>query len=1035
MSDMSAVRRAALAVFAGTAAFLAGLMLLRGQREPLWVFSGAVVVLAAALFSAAGFYRGAKSTGRLRHGWWLLAASGACFSIGQTMWTILQLTGDGTVGFPSYPEIFFLAELPLAGAGVLRFAGQSSAVTSRVRMVVDSLLVAATLLFVTWTLVIGPIYRAGATASVTSQVVGLAYPALHVAIVVLVVFVVARNGGRVGPDLALIGAGLVLLAAGYGGFAWLAATRGYHTGSLIDAAWMLAFGLMTLGALAPSRPSAGASSRAGGLVRIAGPYLLALLAMSVALVDVLRVGRLGRVQLWTGAAAIVLLAVRHLMSMLENAALNRQLEARVLERTHDLAVSEERYRFLVDSVHDVIFQADVEDRATFLNRAWEDVTGYPVPESLGRPLLDFIHPDARLQYARDVARAVADEHGQLPPLTVRLLARDGRVRVLETTATLILGDDGIPRGVTGLQRDVTDRIEAEQALRDSEERWRLLLESSGDGIYGLDLDGRCTFVNAAAVAMLGTTVEAMLGRHVHSLVHHTRPDGTPFPVEECEIRRSFTDGIPGRVDKDILWRPDGTSFPVDYSAQPIVQDGAVTGAVVTFVDITARLAAQREIEHRAVHDALTGLPNRTLVLDRLAQAARATQRSTRLAALLIMDLDRFKDINDTFGHPVGDRVLEQVALRMTGPGLLRAEDTVGRLGGDEFAVVLPSISSPDEAMAVAEKIAAAISRPIRVDGNAFKVASSIGIVIAPLHGTDPTVLVQRADVAMYIAKASGGTAAHYTSEDDAARVARLQLVDEVRAAIGDNDLYVHYQPIVDLRTGRVTQLEALCRWHSDTLGAVPPDVFVPLCEQAGLIMPMTVLVVGQVLRQSRLWRSEGIDVPIAVNISAQTLHDPQLMSLIESWYAGPEQPGPLEIEITESAVMTDPASAIRVLERLVARGVRVAIDDFGTGYSSLAQLKRLPVHSVKIDRTFVQEMGSDRRDASIVRSVIQLGHTLDLKVCAEGVESLDSARQLQRLGCDYAQGWHFGRPAPAADITRLLVDAVDDPAATHLPQA
>ncbi|MEO6712568.1 MAG: bifunctional diguanylate cyclase/phosphodiesterase [Mycobacteriales bacterium] len=390
----------------------------------------------------------------------------------------------------------------------------------------------------------------------------------------------------------------------------------------------------------------------------------------------------------------------------------------------------------------------------------------------------------------------------------------------------------------------------------------------------------------------------------------------------------------------------------------------------------------------------------------------------------VVTCDQFRlFINDTFGHPVGDHVLQEVARRMSGRELLRASDSVGRLGGDEFAVVLSGLSSPDEATTVAEKIVDAVSTPINVDGHEFQIGCSIGIAVAPVHGTEPTQLLQRADVAMYVAKAGEASVAVYTPAADVARIARLALIGELRQAIVGEQLVLHYQPIIDLRTGELARVEALVRWNHPTRGLVMPDDFIPTAEQAGIIMPLTTWALRDALRQSRLWHSEGINIPVAVNISAQTLHDPRLVATVEEWYAGPTTPGPLELEITESAVLSDPDAAVVVLARLVAKGVRIAIDDFGTGYSSLAQLKRLPVHSVKVDKSFVAEMHTDRRDASIVQTVIHLSHTLGLDVVAEGVETEKAADHLTRLGCDYGQGWHFGVALPAVDMTAVLLNS------------
>ncbi len=875
-----------------------GLWVLRDDRTALSALSNAWLTASALVFVAAAARRARRSVGRQRRGWWLFCAAGAAFAVGQSAWAVLQVQLGSEVPFPHVPELFFFAELPLAAGGVLCFARCRWGGVSRLRTVVDGLLVATALLLISWSTALGAWYEVHAIAGILALVVGVAFPVAHVVVVTLVVIVVAGNGAKANIDLALVGLGLVISALAYGEFGALTATGRYYTGHPVDVAWVLGFGLMTLGALAgPGQPDAlrvaFRSAVSGTLAGIA-PVLLTGAALLEQSVRLLRGAEPRAIVLWTGAVLVALLLLRQVLSQRENVALAHELKRKVSDRTSELV--------------------------------------------------------------------------------------------------------------------------------GSEQRWRLLLESSGEGIYGMDPSGTCTFVNEAACTMLGLQADDLLGRSVHEVIHHSRSDGSPHLAADCTVLRSLTHGENRRVEGEILWRPDGSSFPVELSARPTVQGGDLTGAVVTFNDISTRLAVQQEVEHRALHDALTGLPNRTLVLDRLEHGVLRAMRSGSCASLMIMDLDGFKDINDKHGHPAGDMVLQAVARRLTRVGLLRAQDTVSRLGGDEFAFVLPDLARAADALEVAERVSAAVNEPIHVGAEVFQISSSIGVAVCPDDGSDPTTLVQRADVAMYVAKAGGGGWSRYTAAEDAARLARKQLVEELRSSIAAGGLHLHYQPVVDLRGSEIMHVEALCRWQSPSSGTVPPEVFIPLAESSNLILALTQEVLRQALEQSRRWRRDGLTVPVAVNVSAQTLGDPRLMETLEEWHVGHEPAGPLEIEVTESAVMSDSAAALVVLERLVAQGVRIAIDDFGTGYSSLAQLKRLPVHSVKVDRSFVQDLTKDDRDASIVLSIIQLGHTLGLTVVAEGVETGAAAARLLRLGCDLAQGWHYGRPAPPEEVTELLVE-------------
>jgi len=446
--------------------------------------------------------------------------------------------------------------------------------------------------------------------------------------------------------------------------------------------------------------------------------------------------------------------------------------------------------------------------------------------------------------------------------------------------------------------------------------------------------------------------------------------------------------------------------------------------------VTERTA---ELEHQALHDGLTDLPNRTLLHDRLQRAILAGHRDGLPAALLLLDLDHFKDINDTFGHQCGDILLQQVSRRLR--GALRESDTLARLGGDEFAVLLPATDAQG-AVLVAEKLLALLERSIEIRAQSVAVEASIGITSYPEHGEEADTLLQRADVAMYIAKRSHSGFAVYAFEQDHHSPDRLALIGDLRAAIERDELLLHYQPKVALASGAVVGVEALVRWQHPRQGLVLPDRFIPLAEQGGLINPLTRWVLAAALQQCRAWQDAGMDIPVAVNLSMRNLQNPRLAEtaaeLLTEWNVVPTS---LRVEITESGLMSEPARARATLTRLRALGVGSAIDDFGTGYSSLSYLKRLPVDELKIDRTFVRQMAHDTHDAAIVRSTIRLGHDLGLTVVAEGVEDARTWELLAGLGCDIAQGYYLTRPLPAAEFTHWLAGRPPvgrDPAARRL---
>jgi diguanylate cyclase (GGDEF)-like protein len=445
--------------------------------------------------------------------------------------------------------------------------------------------------------------------------------------------------------------------------------------------------------------------------------------------------------------------------------------------------------------------------------------------------------------------------------------------------------------------------------------------------------------------------------------------------------------------------------------------GVFWAIVVGYQRRTERQAAENR--QQALHDALTGLPNRTLLRDRITQVIHQADRELSPAALLLIDLDRFKEVNDTLGHHHGDQLLIQVGERLR--GALREVDTVARLGGDEFAVLLPRIQTAEGAVAVAGKLQAAFDEPFRLDDLALDVETSIGVALYPEHGSDPDELLQRADIAMYVAKDNHAGFVLFEPSLDQHSPRRLALLGELRRAIDHQQLVLHYQPKVDAHTGQMLGVKALVRWQHPERGLIPPNDFIPLAERTGLISPLTHYVLDAALHQCHEWRQAGHELAIAVNVSARSLLDlgfpDQVAGLLARW----ELPARLlVVEITESTIMTDPTHALEILGQLNTMGVQIAIDDFGTGYSSMAHLKTLPVHELKVDRSFVSHMTSSASDAVIVHTTVDLGRNLGLRVVAEGVEDPQTLQELDALGCDAIQGYHISRPLPADDLIHWL---------------
>jgi diguanylate cyclase (GGDEF)-like protein len=427
-------------------------------------------------------------------------------------------------------------------------------------------------------------------------------------------------------------------------------------------------------------------------------------------------------------------------------------------------------------------------------------------------------------------------------------------------------------------------------------------------------------------------------------------------------------------------------------------------------------------EHQALHDALTQLPNRVLFRDRVEQAVRLVEREGGSAVVMIMDLDRFKDVNDTLGHHQGDRLLQEVASRLQ--STIRSSDTVARLGGDEFGILLPTTPNPAFAGRVAEKLLTSIRRPFEIDGLTFEIDASVGIASFPADGADFETLIQRGDIAMYVAKDAQTGFESYTPDRDRHSPARLTLATELRHALQRGEVIVAFQPKAELESGRIVGAEALVRWQHPERGLLSPDQFIPIAEHTGVITQLTRYVLNDALRQSRAWQDAGLGLNVAVNLSPRSFLDGQLAveipRLLEEWRI---DSGALELEITETMIMTDPVRAKSMLDRLSQIGLTLSIDDFGTGYSSLANLQRLPVNEIKIDKSFILEMSGDKSAAAIVRSTIELAHNLGLRVIAEGVEDEEVWDELARLRCDLAQGFFLSPAVPAAELTQLIASS------------
>ena len=611
----------------------------------------------------------------------------------------------------------------------------------------------------------------------------------------------------------------------------------------------------------------------------------------------------------------------------------------------------------------------------------------------------FIHPDD-LQRWRDsieksrVTGGVWNFEGRLqrPDGTTRWwqgISRPSRV----TDAEVVYN---------GVMLDITDRKVAENELRLAAN----VFESSQEAVMIMDEARRVVSVNRAFTAVTGLRRDEVVG-HLPVVLESGRHDAD-F-LESLWIAAQDDAGWEGE-----LWlrRRDQLVFPA-WTRLSAVRDesGAVTHYIGIFDDVSERKAQEARIHHLAQHDFLTGLPNRALLEDRMRKALPLAQRTASRVAVLFLDLDRFKMINDSLGHQMGDQLLKQVARRLA--GCVRAADTVSRQGGDEFVLLLQDIAEPGDVAAVARKVLEVIAEPFSIDGMNLSVTPSIGIAVYPEDGTEFPALLKNADAAMYHAKSVGRNNYQFFTADMNARVLeRVDIEARLRRALARNEFRLHYQPRIELATGRIAGLEALLRWTDPDLGVMPAERFIPVAEESGLIISVGEWVIREVCRQCAAWRDDPhFDVPVSVNVSAVQFRQRGLEEVIESALAANAiPPAKLELELTESAIIEDVEQARGMLDRLKSRGIRLSVDDFGTGYSSLAYLRRLPIDRLKIDRSFVNDVTDDPEDAVITTAIIGMAKTLGLKTLAEGVETPAQLAFFRDRGCDEAQGYLLARP-------------------------
>ncbi|HEY3672974.1 MAG TPA: PAS domain S-box protein [Acidimicrobiia bacterium] len=679
-----------------------------------------------------------------------------------------------------------------------------------------------------------------------------------------------------------------------------------------------------------------------------------------------------------------------------------------------LALSEERFRSLVQRSSDVAFVIDEDGCITYASPASERF-GYTPEDLIGTASRDLIHPDDLARHRDTVDNTVQ----RIGTATVewRLRRADGSYCWVEEVFT-DLHDVPAVGGWIANMRDITDRREAEEERIEAEERYRQGFERSAFGLGVLDLGQTFTSVNPALAELLGHTPELLLGRRPMEFLHPTESESARSGIE-----RLLRGDVPFYKREHRMVRRDGSIVSVLIDMTLVRDsDGDPGYYFVQVRDITDRKRAEEALAHQALHDDLTHLPNRLLLVDRLAHSLARAERTGSNVAVLFLDLDRFKLVNDGLGHVVGDQLLVEVAHRLTQS--IRASDTVARFGGDEFVIVREDIADVTEAVEFAERIVSEVHEPIALSGRELYATTSVGIALGGAEASAEQLL-RDADAAMYRAKDLGRARIELFSHELQQQVAaRLDLETALRQAIERDELELLYQPIVRLADGRVVGAEALLRWHRAGHGVVLPSEFIPIAEETGMIVAIGTWALEHALAELRaLTRMHDVvDWPLlAVNLSALQLRLPTSLEMVrEAIRASGVDPSMLALEITESALMDDIETSARAMHSLRELGVKFAVDDFGTGYSSLAYLKQLPVDCLKIDRSFIAGLPGDQHDRSITQAIITLGNSLGLTIVAEGVETVEQWIALDELGCTVGQGFLWSPPIPASSFAPLI---------------
>jgi diguanylate cyclase (GGDEF)-like protein/PAS domain S-box-containing protein len=983
-----------LTIIAFVALFAAGNLLLpAGSQEIRW-WSNLLWTAGSLLTSIKCFTTARELGGSAQTAWRLFGLACGTWLVGTLIWSYQELWLHELTPFPALSDAFYYLFLILFGAGLV-FIRDERLRTPLTLLELSQFGIFISCIVLAHLVIFAPLLEESEHTPFY-LICALTYPILSMALLAYSVAMLWLRGHE-GPrsPIGLIVAGIAAHTLSNSLYAYALLDQSYQTGHYLDIAWLAGFALFYWAAMVYPQARAHTSDTLPGPPPAARSIPIIAIGLTIAVILAFRNQIVSATYPWLFPPMLLLMLFVAL----------REWASTTLETRHaeKIRSSEAQLRQIFSiSPASIAITRCADGTLVDVNEAFAATTGYSRNQLLGTSAWRLGHWGNTLGQAQ-TTETVRD-------LDIRLTDRHGRTHELLASFTPIR--IGAEDCLLGVALDVTARRQTEAEMR----KLSRALEQTADTVMITDRDGVIEYVNPAFERITGYAATDMLGR---------RPNLLNSGKQSPDFYRAMWERIlRGEVFSEVFVNRSraGTLFYEQKTITPLRDgSGEITHFVATGRDISERIEFEERLRYLAQHDTLTTLPNRAQLLDRLQAILAAARAQARMVAVLFLDLDRFKNINDTLGHDVGDSLLLELGQRLHQH--LRTHDNIARFGGDEFVIVMDQITAPDDPGMLAERILDTLTSPFDVAGSRLHVGASIGISLFPSDGEDSSSLLKNADAAMYRAKeAGGGTYQYYSPDMGAHAFRRLTLENNLRQALERSEFVLHYQPQVEAHSGRIIGCEALLRWQHPEQGLMSPAEFIPLLEETGLIVPVGRWVLETACAQLAAWQREGHHaIVLAVNIASRQFQEPGLAALVgELLQRHAIQPRQLELEITESTLMRHIATTADTLDTLAQLGVRIALDDFGTGYSSLSYLRRFPIDTLKVDRSFVRDIPGDADDTAIARAIIALAQSLHLHVIAEGVETRDQLTFLCDLGCESMQGYLFSRPVPAEAFARLL---------------